>query len=74
MSSWYDTIFIILCTFSVVSHVEQVLAIELLGACQGMEFIHGKGLRATEPLEKVYHLVRQHVKYVCTFSNKHISM
>ena len=58
------------CTLSVVSHVEQVLAIELLGACQGMEFIHRKGLHATEPLEKVYHLVRQHVKYVCTVSTK----
>ncbi|XP_070558559.1 histidine ammonia-lyase-like [Ptychodera flava] len=41
---------------TVVEHVEQVLAIELLAACQGKEFRNP--LKATEPLEKVYELVR----------------
>uniref|UniRef100_A0A3B5LUS1 Histidine ammonia-lyase n=1 Tax=Xiphophorus couchianus TaxID=32473 RepID=A0A3B5LUS1_9TELE len=44
----------------VVEHVEQVLAIELLAACQGIEFL--RPLRTTTPLEKVYDLVRTVVK------------
>ncbi|RXN23832.1 histidine ammonia-lyase [Labeo rohita] len=44
----------------VVEHVEQVLAIELLAACQGIEFL--RPLRTTTPLEKVYDLVRAAVK------------
>ncbi|KAM6960491.1 histidine ammonia-lyase [Aplochiton taeniatus] len=44
----------------VVEHVEQVLAIELLAACQGIEFL--RPLRTTTPLEKVYDLVRCSVK------------
>ncbi|XP_054588868.1 histidine ammonia-lyase [Nothobranchius furzeri] len=44
----------------VVEHVEQVLAIELLVACQGIEFL--RPLRTTTPLEKVYELVRSVVK------------
>lgn len=40
----------------VVEHVEQVLAIELLAACQGIEFL--RPLKTTTPLEKVYDLVR----------------
>ncbi|XP_077452493.1 histidine ammonia-lyase isoform X2 [Stigmatopora argus] len=44
----------------VVEHVEQVLAIELLAACQGIEFL--RPLRTTTPLEKVYDLVRSVVK------------
>ncbi|KAM8892804.1 histidine ammonia-lyase [Spinachia spinachia] len=44
----------------VVEHVEQVLAIELLAACQGIEFL--RPLRTTTPLEKVYELVRSVVK------------
>uniref|UniRef100_A0A3P9MBY1 Histidine ammonia-lyase n=1 Tax=Oryzias latipes TaxID=8090 RepID=A0A3P9MBY1_ORYLA len=40
----------------VVEHVEQVLAIELLAACQGIEFL--RPLCTTTPLEKVYELVR----------------
>ncbi|XP_012697892.1 histidine ammonia-lyase [Clupea harengus] len=44
----------------VVEHVEQVLAIELLAACQGIEFL--RPLRTTTPLEKVYDLVRSKVK------------
>ncbi|XP_034541510.1 histidine ammonia-lyase [Notolabrus celidotus] len=44
----------------VVEHVEQVLAIELLAACQGIEFL--RPLRTTTPLEKVYELVRNVVK------------
>uniref|UniRef100_A0A915ALQ5 Histidine ammonia-lyase n=3 Tax=Parascaris TaxID=6254 RepID=A0A915ALQ5_PARUN len=41
---------------TVVEHVEAVLAIELLAACQGMEFL--KPLMSTAPLNKVYNLVR----------------
>jgi len=37
-----------------------VLAIELLAACQGIEFL--RPLRTTTPLEKVYDLVRSTVK------------
>lgn len=37
-----------------------VLAIELLAACQGIEFL--RPLRTTTPLEKVYDLVRSVVK------------
>ncbi|XP_072242236.1 histidine ammonia-lyase isoform X3 [Leuresthes tenuis] len=44
----------------VVEHVEQVLAIELLASCQGIEFL--RPLRTTTPLEKVYDLVRSVVK------------
>ncbi|KAJ8050403.1 Histidine ammonia-lyase [Holothuria leucospilota] len=44
----------------VVEHVEQVLAIELLAACQGMEF--RKPLETTAPLQAVYNLVRTVVK------------
>ncbi|XP_072922012.1 histidine ammonia-lyase-like isoform X2 [Hemitrygon akajei] len=44
----------------VIEHVEQVLAIELLAACQGLEFV--RPLHTTEPLEKVYQLVRSVVK------------
>ncbi|XP_078001397.1 histidine ammonia-lyase-like [Glandiceps talaboti] len=46
---------------SVVEHVEQVLAIELLAACQGLEFRRSedeKRLRTTAPLEEVYKMVR----------------
>uniref|UniRef100_A0A0N5CH47 Histidine ammonia-lyase n=1 Tax=Strongyloides papillosus TaxID=174720 RepID=A0A0N5CH47_STREA len=41
---------------TVVEHVEAVLAMELLAACQAMEFL--KPLKSTEPLQKVYELVR----------------
>ncbi len=41
---------------TVVEHVEQVLAIELLAACQGLEFHRPK--KTTKPLEEVYELVR----------------
>ncbi|XP_043943561.1 histidine ammonia-lyase isoform X1 [Protopterus annectens] len=44
----------------VVEHVEQVLAIELLAACQGIEFL--RPLKTTTPLEKVYELVRSVVR------------
>uniref|UniRef100_A0A4X1SLZ9 Histidine ammonia-lyase n=2 Tax=Sus scrofa TaxID=9823 RepID=A0A4X1SLZ9_PIG len=44
----------------VVEHVEQVLAIELLAACQGIEFL--RPLKTTTPLEKVYDLVRSVVR------------
>ncbi|OXB59843.1 hypothetical protein ASZ78_012397 [Callipepla squamata] len=44
----------------VIEHVEQVLAIELLTACQGIEFL--RPLRTTTPLEKVYDLVRSVVR------------
>lgn len=41
---------------TVVEHVEQVLAIELLAACQALEFL--RPLKTTTPLEKVYELLR----------------
>uniref|UniRef100_A0A8B9PC58 Histidine ammonia-lyase n=1 Tax=Apteryx owenii TaxID=8824 RepID=A0A8B9PC58_APTOW len=44
----------------VIEHVEQVLAIELLAACQGIEFL--RPLRTATPLEKVYDLVRSVVR------------
>ncbi|KAG8439603.1 hypothetical protein GDO86_005693 [Hymenochirus boettgeri] len=44
----------------VIEHVEHVLAIELLAACQGIEFL--RPLRTTSPLEKVYDLVRSVVR------------
>ncbi|XP_069100911.1 histidine ammonia-lyase-like [Argopecten irradians] len=43
----------------VVEHVEQVLAIELLAACQAIEFL--RPLKSTPPLEEVYTLVRSKV-------------
>lgn len=43
----------------VVEHVEQVLAIELLAACQAIEFL--RPLKSTPPLEEVYKLVRSKV-------------
>ncbi|XP_039617177.1 histidine ammonia-lyase-like isoform X3 [Polypterus senegalus] len=44
----------------VVKHVEQVLSIELLAACQALEFL--RPLKTTEPLERVYDLVRSVVR------------
>lgn len=44
----------------VVEHVEQVVAIELLAACQAIEFL--RPLKTTAPLEEVYKLVRSVVK------------
>nr|XP_006816763.1 PREDICTED: histidine ammonia-lyase-like [Saccoglossus kowalevskii] len=41
---------------TVVEHVEQVIAIELLAACQGLEFL--KPYKTTKPLQAVYDLVR----------------
>ncbi len=40
----------------VVEHVETVLAIELLAACQALDF--HRPLRTTEPLERLHELVR----------------
>ncbi|KXJ15900.1 histidine ammonia-lyase [Exaiptasia diaphana] len=45
---------------NVVENVEKVLAIELLSACQGIEFL--RPLKTTRPLEEVYSLVRSLVK------------
>ncbi|XP_078358195.1 histidine ammonia-lyase-like [Oculina patagonica] len=45
----------------VVENVEKVLAIELLIACQGIDFL--RPLKTTEPLEAVHSLVRKAVKY-----------
>lgn len=44
----------------VVQNVETVLAIELLAACQGIEFI--RPLKTSPPLEKVITLIRSRVK------------
>ena len=40
----------------VIENVERVVAIELLAACQAIEFL--RPLKTTKPLEKVYDLVR----------------
>ena len=53
----------IVSAYSVVSHVEQVLAIELLAACQALEFHHKKSRTTTAPLEDVYKLVRTVVRW-----------
>lgn len=45
---------------TVVEHVEYVLAIELIAACQGLQFL--RPLKTTEPLEAVYRLVRSVIK------------
>jgi len=45
----------------VVENVEYVLAIELLAACQALEFI--RPLTSTKPLEDVHILVRSVVPY-----------
>lgn len=50
--------------FAVVVFDSLVLAVELLAACQGIEFLHP--LRTTTPLEKVYELVRSVVRYFKT--------
>ncbi|KAM4615602.1 histidine ammonia-lyase-like [Polymixia lowei] len=44
----------------VVEHVEQVMAIELLAACQALEFL--RPLKSTAPLEEVYNLLRSVVR------------
>ncbi|XP_011405902.1 PREDICTED: histidine ammonia-lyase-like [Amphimedon queenslandica] len=49
---------------SVVSHVEQVVAIELMAACQALDFHRPK--KTTDPLEEVYKLVRSVVKTMDT--------
>ena len=49
----------------VVRHVEQVLAIELLAACQALEFHRPR--KTTAPLEEVYKLVRTVAKYVAVY-------
>ncbi|KAK0393380.1 hypothetical protein QR680_000183 [Steinernema hermaphroditum] len=40
----------------VIEHVETVLSLELIAACQGIEFL--KPLKSTRPLQRVYDLVR----------------
>jgi histidine ammonia-lyase len=45
---------------NIVEHVEQVVAIELLAACQSLEFHRPK--QTTAPLEEVYKLVRSVVR------------
>ena len=42
---------------------DAVIAIELLAACQAIEFL--RPLKTTRPLEEVYRLVRNVVKYAC---------
>lgn len=45
---------------SVIENVERIIAIELLAACQAIEFL--RPLRTTKPLEAVYSLVRTLVR------------
>ena len=44
----------------VVESVENVLSIEILAACQGIEFLRPS--KTSEPLENVYRLVREVAK------------
>lgn len=44
----------------VVENVERVIAIELLAACQAIEFL--RPLKTTRPLEQVYSVVRSVVE------------
>lgn len=46
----------------IVDHVEQVLAIELITACQAVDLLKDKRLPA--PLKRVYQLIRRHVPMV----------
>lgn len=46
--------------FEVVENVEKVIAIELLAACQAIEFL--RPLKTTVPLEEVYNVVRSVVR------------
>ena len=49
----------------VIENVQRIIAIELLAACQAIEFL--RPLRTTKPLEAVYQIVRREVKYVLIF-------
>ena len=51
--------------FSVVSHVEQVLAIELLAACQALEFHRPR--TTTAPLEAIHKVVRTVIRWAVPF-------
>ena len=44
----------------IVANVERVIAIELLAACQAIEFL--RPLKTTVPLEEVYRVVRASVR------------
>jgi len=44
----------------VIENVERVIAIELLAACQAIEFL--RPLKTTDPLEEVYNVVRSVVR------------
>ena len=44
---------------NVVENTEIIIAIELLAACQGLEYF--RPLKSTEPLQRVYDLIRMHV-------------
>nr|XP_027200650.1 histidine ammonia-lyase-like [Dermatophagoides pteronyssinus] len=44
----------------VIENVQRIIAIELLAACQAIEFL--RPLRTTKPLEAVYQIVRREVK------------
>ena len=57
--AWYTCTSVCLFVFFVLV----VLAIELLAACQALEF--RRPLKSTEPLEAVYNLVRSVVRCVC---------
>lgn len=46
----------------IIDNVENILAIELLAACQALEFFHANGLTSTEPLEEVFNMVRKYIE------------
>jgi len=46
-----------------------LLAIELLAACQALEFFRANGDTTTEPLEAVFNVVRKYIDYKTLFSH-----
>jgi histidine ammonia-lyase len=62
MSYVYNThqLYLASLLFEVIENVERVIAIELLAACQAIEFL--RPLKTTVPLEEVYNVVRSVVR------------
>ena len=45
-----------------ISNVENILAVELLAACQALEFFHANEMTSTKPLEEVFEMVRKYIQ------------
>lgn len=46
----------------VIANVEKILAIELLAACQALEFFHVNHMTSTPALEAVFNMVRKYIE------------